>query len=427
MSTPIFTNRTLLTTYEYDQTCAPISGSWSGFTINTTQINGAKPPIAGAEIILYYIVSPTNLGTINTKNVNYVGDTDTPLYGGGYYGQIKFTLAGGASTTTNNSYTVNGGNTTTTQNGLISYQWTSPVAGSYLYVWLSHDYIAQSCTITVTATSAGGLGNWSGAGDTLSDGCVSLEASQTSCLLNVSSSLVVADNIGLGGNLTFTSIVTPEIVFGQSGNITFDIAETGNSFQILDGAENIYLTCQSGNAGLGNIYCDVSDGWLGINTATPQSLVEINQGANNSGSTSNDGKPRVIWNVDYNNNPSMELQCGSPSSGISPGFAAYIDFVTSDGADYDTRLIQYGTDFSITGNGAVVISANGTTLYLGTGNQIGVMNSSPGFTLDITGNARATAGYQLPNYTTISSPTEGLLAYNFSTRLPTTYNGTTWV
>ena len=74
------------------------------------------------------------------------------------------------------------------------------------------------------------------------------------------------------------------------------------------------------------------------------------------------------------------------------------------------------------------IANDGSTTYFNTnGGRLGIGTSTPYYELDVAGTTHSSNGYQLPDYTTISSPAEGLLAYNFTTHHTTVYNGTTWI
>jgi hypothetical protein len=61
------------------------------------------------------------------------------------------------------------------------------------------------------------------------------------------------------------------------------------------------------------------------------------------------------------------------------------------------------------------------------GGNVGIFNNYPQYTLDVNGTTNSSQGYQLPDYNNITSPTEGILAYNFISHTITVYNGSTWV
>ena len=169
---------------------------------------------------------------------------------------------------------------------------------------------------------------------------------------------------------------TSSINLATQGNLLF----TGNSFGFNTTTPQYTLDVNGeiGNSNgallLGGITWDHTNGWMGINNDTPAALVEVNQGANPNGTIINDGKPRVLWNVDFNNNPSMELHAGNSNVGTK-GSAAYIDFAISDNVDYDSRIIQTSNQFILTSNDSILIS----------GNNCGIQNSNPQFALDVTG------------------------------------------
>ena len=108
-----------------------------------------------------------------------------------------------------------------------------------------------------------------------------------------------------------------------------------------------------------------NDGKVGIGTSTPSSglnlvdtgagmVVQRSKTAGDTATIANNGDAKFIMGVDFNNNPNIELQAGK--TGFAKGFAAYIDFTTTDGADYDSRIIKWG-DLGISDNQRINISA----------------------------------------------------------------------
>lgn len=77
---------------------------------------------------------------------------------------------------------------------------------------------------------------------------------------------------------------------------------------------------------------------FGFGTDNPQARLQIQGRCGLTEGTINSGAARFLMNVDYNYNPSIEMQAGTVASG-QRGFAAYIDFVLTEQADYNYRII----------------------------------------------------------------------------------------
>lgn len=108
---------------------------------------------------------------------------------------------------------------------------------------------------------------------------------------------------------------------------------------------------------------------------------------------------------------------GSTEVRVSPTESAIINKVE----DQDFR-IQVKTD-SVTNKDAIFVDT-GTE-------RVGIFNSTPAYTLDITGSLRATTGFMLPQYTTAArdakSSSNGELIYNTDTNKVQAYASGSWV
>ena len=84
--------------------------------------------------------------------------------------------------------------------------------------------------------------------------------------------------------------------------------------------------------------------------------------------TMNDGNARMLFNIDFNNNPSIELHAGK--TGFTKGNVTYIDFVVTDDVDYDVRFAMAdatagfadGEGFYIISNVDIFLDTNQTYL-----------------------------------------------------------------
>ena len=132
MSTQVY-SRTIASTFEYDSTATGYSGTWGPINLTVTQLNSSIAPTQGSEILIYYLISATSLGSpISTVGQAYTGFVRVPTYGP-------------ANATNNDSFILTP---------------CDQATGSYLYIWLSHDICGQPVTVTINAsgpaTSGGG-------------------------------------------------------------------------------------------------------------------------------------------------------------------------------------------------------------------------------------------------------------------------------
>lgn len=124
MSSSIFTAKTLAALFEYDSTAVQLAGPWSSFTLDYTFTNGSISPALGSEVIIYYLVSNTDLGaTPSTLGLSATGRYDTSVGSSNKSGSVTLPICS-----------------------------DDLVVGQYLYIWVSHDNLNQPVTLSLTVT-----------------------------------------------------------------------------------------------------------------------------------------------------------------------------------------------------------------------------------------------------------------------------------
>ena len=213
-------------------------------------------------------------------------------------------------------------------------------------------------------------------------------------------------------------------------NFYFNI---GTNWGVFDSSSNpLFIVNNDGNNS------------CGIGTLTPSAKLHI-ETASPGGSISNDGNARLLFNVDYNNNPNIELHRGI--NGYNQAGAMYWDWVWDDYADYNARIIMsdrdvlnwggnvqylFDSDTSsntnsnqatlTTRNLAVSASSNYRNQSLTTGwviieGNLGVGTLTPSYKIDVSGSVNVTGSYYLntkvvePKLTT-STGTAGTVTMN---------------
>ena len=291
------------------------------------------------------------------------GTFNRELYG--YYGSVTYgTGANGSSANAYGSYTTLTGtalaasnsygnwiSVATTASGLNNYGlYISAVSGATnnyaIYNASNADSDFGSGAITTTGTGTFGVGfGGSGSGIVLgrltnageivssvtSTGYFQYDASSFRALLATD---LFAGRFQYGENANY-----PYAQLADNTNAVYAFAGTtlGNSagkfedtfshlVYLSDGTYAINATGQINVSNSGNIGLSSIGGVLV-------------SGLSSSSYNGNNGDSRFFMGVDGSNNPSIELQVGK--TGFAKGAATYIDFTTTDDADYDMRMI-YG-------------------------------------------------------------------------------------
>jgi len=216
----------------------------------------------------------------------------------------------------------------------------------------------------------------------------------------------------------------------QTGNLFVSVANGGfvveSNGNISDKNETYYIGTNGNNS-----YLNSSGGYVGIGTSNPQYTLDVAGDINFTGNLFYNGGQNWI-SSDYWGNTYFNTSLGN--GGIVAKSVSSVQAIIQ--VISTTQHVGLVTDPLVNGEyscgiydfnyGGLVIGCltNGNASVP---NKLGVGTPTPYYELDVAGTTRSSNGYQLPDHTTISSPEEGLLAYNFTTHHTTVYNGTTWI
>lgn len=140
----------------------------------------------------------------------------------------------------------------------------------------------------------------------------------------------------------FMRIYSPSADFGYGGGtVIYELPDSNHYLEMTAGSpwqwyssDAILLDSNStislnGNMGAGH--------GVGIGTMTPAAQLHI-ETSNPDGAIANDGNSRLLLNVDFNNNPTIELHRGA--AGYNQASAMYWDWAWDDNTDYNARIIM---------------------------------------------------------------------------------------
>jgi hypothetical protein len=289
------------------------------------------------------------------------------------------------------------------------------------YVLLDHVVYTDNSTLDDGNGNAGFAGSvsansFSGNGSSLTD-VTDANAVHTSDI----GSTVLAPN-GDGSNLTGITATLPNQMSFDSGAITSD----GSGTITANGINNYGNVTANSFSGDGSSLTDVTDS-NAVHTSDIGSTVLAPNG--DGSSLTNVTDSRFVTDTNYGVLKAFyqtdevawlglgDLKLGDYNKNVGGGYIVADNSIgkLSIYAGHDASEMDLTTG---NGTGITLTRASGVNIY---------GSSNTGITIDNNGVLAAPQGYQLPDYSTITSPTEGLMAYNFTSHTTTYYNGTAWV
>ncbi len=241
--------------------------------------------------------------------------------------------------------------------------------------------------------------------------------------LQIQSNLYVGSYIQTDGGLISSDgsgdlTLSGQITLGSGPNVV-NINPTGTP-QMSGSGWDFY---NDGSAIFANDQFTISSsGNIGIN-----SVYYLWPGTNNSGTLTNDGSGNLSW-------ASQDLTIGEAIVGSTPYSILFVDeygnldqgsaLVDSSGVssvDFWLRLLVDITNTESLDWGNRLLMDNTATSSIDWANRR-LVDPTGAVALSWFGGAPS-----LPDYSTVASPTEGMIAWNYTTHAQTSYNGTIWV
>ena len=252
---------------------------------------------------------------------------------------------------------------------------------------------------------------------------------------------VYYSNLTTVGNLTSLTVVNNTYIGGSAnivgdlvveGNITGNMGNIGNNVVINGTLQSLGNTILGSNSNtiiqLGN-----SNSLVGINTSTPAYTLDVTGNANITtnllvgGNSNITGQLNTLGNSLISSNANTIILLGTSNSKVgintsSPSFTLDVrgnanitsDIFVRSNSNITGRLNTFG-------NARISSNANTTILLGTTGSMIGINNSSPLYTLDVTGNTNITTDLQVGGNSNITGQlnTEGnsLISSNANTNI----------